>query len=93
MGIKERLVERLTGTPTRKNSKGLIVGQIKASTPKLMAKIMSTGLIVVGRGCDLKLNMLEAVDCIAKSGKLYCWDQYMADILRSICVKFQESGE
>ena len=48
MGIKEGLVERLTGTPTGKNYKGFIVGQIKASTPKLVAKIMSIGLTVIG---------------------------------------------
>ena len=65
VGIKEGLVERLTGTPTGKNSKGLIVVQLQASTPKMVAKIVSTGLTVIGRGSDLKLNILEAIKCIA----------------------------
>ena len=47
VGIKEGLVERLTGTPTGKKSKGLIVGQIKANTPKMVAKIVSTGLTII----------------------------------------------
>ena len=39
VGIKEGLVERITGTPMGKNSKGLIVGQIKSSRPKVVAKL------------------------------------------------------
>ena len=58
VGIKEGLVEKLMGTPTGKNSKGLIIGQIQATTPKIVAKIVSIGLTVTGRGCDLKLDML-----------------------------------
>ena len=42
MGIKEGLVEILIGTPIGKNSKGLIVSQIKSSTPKVVAKTVST---------------------------------------------------
>ena len=71
VGIKEGLVERLTGTTTGKNSKGLIIGQVQATTPKIVAKIMSTGLAVTGRRCNLKLNMLEAVDCIQSKGNIY----------------------
>ena len=48
VGIKEGLVERLTETPIGKNSKGLIIGQIKATTPKIVAKIIFIGLIVIG---------------------------------------------
>ena len=48
IGIKEGLVEILTRTPTGKNSKGLIVKQIKATTPKMVAKIVSTGLTATG---------------------------------------------
>ena len=92
VGSKEGLVERTTRTLTRKNYKGLIVRQIQASTPKMVAKIVSTGLTVTGRGCDLKLDMLEVVDCIAESGKFYCWDQYVVDMLKSICEKCQEIG-
>ena len=71
VGIKEGLVEKLTGTPTGKNSKGLIIGQVQANTPKMVAKIVSTGLTITGRGCDLKLDMLEAVDHITSIGKVY----------------------
>ena len=92
VGTKEGLVERLTRTMTGKNSKGLIVSQIKSSTPKVVAKIVSASLTIAGQGCDLKLDMLEVVDCIVGSRKVYCWAQYMADILKSICVKCQESS-
>ena len=37
--------------------------------------------------------MLESVDTIAKIGKVYKWDQYVADMLKTICEKCQESGE
>ena len=48
LGIKEGLVEILTGTLTGKNSKGLIIRKIKANTPKIVAKIVSIGLTVTG---------------------------------------------
>ena len=54
-----------------KNYKGLIFGQIKATTPKMVAKIVSTGLNVTGQGCNLKLYMLEDVDYIAESWNVY----------------------
>ena len=92
IGIKEGLVKILIGTPTGKNSKGLIIIQIKATTPKIVAKIVSTCLTVTGRGCDLKLDMLEAVECIEDSRKVYCWAQYVANMLNSICEKCHESG-
>ena len=84
VGIKNGLVEKLTGTLTGKNSKGMIIGQNKASTPKMVAKIVSTGLTITGRGCDLKLDMLEAVDTIVEKGKSYCWAQYVVDMLKYI---------
>ena len=71
IGIKDGLVERITGMSTMKKSKGLIVIQIQDTTCKIVEKVVSTGLIVIGRGCDLKLEMLEAVDTIATSGKIY----------------------
>ena len=71
MGIKDGLVEKLTGTPTGKNSKGLIIGKIKDSTPKVVAKIVSIGLTITGQGCNLKLDMLEAIDTIVEKGKSY----------------------
>ena len=92
VGIEEGMIEILTRIPTRKKSKGLIVGQIKATTPKMVAKIVSMGRTVTGRGCDLKLDMLEVVNCIAESGKVYYWDQYLDNMLKSICEKFQKIG-
>ena len=92
VGIKEGLVERLTGTLTGKNSKGLIIGQIKSTTPKMVAMNVFIGLTIIGQGCDLKLEMLEEVDCIANSGKLYHWAQYVANMLKSIHEKCQETG-
>ena len=50
VGIKEGLVEKITGTTIGKNSKGLIIGQIKSTTPKMVAKIVSIGLIATGQG-------------------------------------------
>ena len=41
--------------------------------PQIMAKIIATGLTPVGRGSDLKMDMLEAVDTIAEIGKVYRW--------------------
>ena len=73
VGIKDGLIERLTGTLIGMNSKGLIIGKIKSTTPKLVAKIVFTGMIVTSRGCDLKLDMLEVVEKIVEKGKLYCW--------------------
>ena len=40
----------------------------------------------------MKIDMLEVVDCIETSGKVYFWAQYVADMLKSICEKCQESG-
>ena len=40
----------------------------------------------------MKLDMLEVVDCIEESGKAYCWDQYMANMLKYIYEKCQELG-
>ena len=53
----------------------------------MVAKIVSTDLTVIGHGYDLKLDMLEAVEHIASIVKIYHWDQYMADILKSIYEK------
>ena len=56
-----------------------------------MAKIIATRLTPTGRGSDLKLDMLEAVDTIADTGKIYRWAEYVADMLKGICEKCQES--
>ena len=42
LGSNPGLVEKLIGTPTRKNSKGLVIIQIKATTPKIVTKIICT---------------------------------------------------
>ena len=92
IGIREGLVEILTRTLTGENSKGLIIRQIQATTPKMVAKIVSGSLTVTGQGCDLKLDILEVVEYITESRKNYCWAQYLADMIKSICEKCQETG-
>ena len=58
--------------------------------PQIVSKIIATGLTPTGRVNDLKLEMLEAVNTITYSGKIYRWDQYVTDMLKSICEKCQE---
>ena len=70
VGIKEGLVEKLTRTPLGKNSKGLIIFHIQSQTLQIVAKIIGTCLTPTGRGSDLKLDMLEAVDMISNMGKV-----------------------
>ena len=57
-----------------------------------MAKIIATALTPIGRGNDLKLDMLEAVDTISDTGKIYRWAKYVANMLKGICEKCQELG-
>ena len=52
-----------------------------------MAKIIATGLTSTGRGSDLKLDMLEAVDTIFDTGKVYRWVEYVVDMIKGICEK------
>ena len=68
--IKEGLVEKLTGSASGKNLKGLMISHITARTPQIVAKIIATTLIMAGRGSDLKLDMLEAVDTISTNEKV-----------------------
>ena len=68
-----------------------MISQIQTQTPQIVAKIIAPGLTLTGRGSDLKLDMLEAVDNIADSGKIYRWAEYVADMLKGICEKCQES--
>ena len=56
--------------------------------PQIVAKIIATTLTLTGRGSDPKLDMLEVVD----TGKIYRWAEYVVDVLKGICEKFQESG-
>ena len=62
IGIKEGLVEELTGSASGKNSKGLMISQIQARMLQIVAKIIAIALTPTGQGSDLKLDMLEAVD-------------------------------
>ena len=93
VGIKERLVEHLTGTPSGKNWKGLMISQIQARTPQIVAKIIATGLTPTGQGSDLKLDMLEVVDTIEETWKVYRWAHYVINMLKTICEKCQESSK
>ena len=47
-----------------------------------MAKTIAITLIMAGRGSDLKLDMLEAVDTIATNGKVYRWAEYGTDMIK-----------
>ena len=86
--IKEGLVEELTGSASRKNSKGIMISQIQARTLQIVAKIIATALTPTSQGSDLKLDMLEAVDTIADKEKIYRWAEYVTDMLKGICEKF-----
>ena len=88
IGIKEGLVQELTGTPTGKNSKGLMIGQIMTRTPQIVAKIIAVTLTLAGRSSDLKLEMLEAVDTITSDGRIYRWGDYVPDMVKTICERF-----
>ena len=65
------LIILTTRTPTRKKLKGLMISQIQAQTPQIVAKIIATGLTPTGRGSDLKLGMLEAVKITETTRKIY----------------------
>ena len=60
--------------------------------PQIVAKIIAITLTMAGCGSDLKLDMLEAVDAIATNGKVYIWAEYVVDMIKNICEKFQEMG-
>ena len=60
--------------------------------PQIVTKIIATGITSTGQGSDLKLDMLEVVDTIADTGKIYRWAEYVADMLKGICKKFQDLG-
>ena len=48
VGIKEGLVEELTGSLSGKNSKGLMISHITTQTPQTVAKIIGITLTLVG---------------------------------------------
>ena len=92
VGIKEGLVEELIGSASSKNSKGLMIGHITHRMPQIVAKIIAITLTMAGRGSDLKLDMLEAVDTIATNENIYKWAEYVTDMIKNICEKCQETG-
>ena len=81
----------MTRTASGNNSKGLMISEIQARTPQIVAKIIAMGITPIGRGSDLKLDMLEAMDTIVDTGKIYNLVEYVADMLKGICEKCQES--
>ena len=56
-----------------------------------MAKIIAITLTMAGRGSNLKLDMLEAIDTIATNGKIYRWDEYVAKMIKTIYERCQET--
>ena len=69
-----------------------MISQITAQTPQIVAKIIAITLTMVGRGSNLKLDMLEAVNTIATNGKVYRWDEYVTDMIKNICDKMPRDG-
>ena len=65
-----------------------MISHITARTPQIVANIIAMTLTMVGHGSDLKLDILEAVDTIATNGKVYRWDEYVANMVKNICEKF-----
>ena len=66
-----------------------MISQLQSLTPQIVAKIIATGLNPTGRGSDLKLDMLEAVDIIENIGNIYHWAQHVANMLNTVCEKCQ----
>ena len=69
-----------------------MISQIQSRMPQIVAKIIAMGITPTCRGSDLKLDMLEVVDTITNTWKIYRWAEYFVDMLKGICEKFQESG-
>ena len=92
VGIKEGLVEELTRLASGKNLKGLMISQITTRMPQIVTKIIAITLTLAGLGSNLKLDMLEAVDTIATDRKIYRWDEYVTDMVKTICERCQETG-
>ena len=69
-----------------------MIGQITARTPQIVAKIIAITLTLVGRGSDLKLEMLEAIDTIATDGRIYQWGDYVTNMIKTVCERCQETG-
>ena len=69
-----------------------MISQIQDRMMQTVAKIIATTLTPTGRGSDLKLDMLKAVDTIANIGKIYIWAEYVTDMLKGICEKCEDLG-
>ena len=69
-----------------------MIGQIMTRTPQIVAKIIAITLTLAGRGSDLKLEMLEAVDTITTDGRIYRWGDYVVDMVKTICERCQDIG-
>ena len=91
VGIKEGLVEEITGSNSGKKLKGFTISQITTRMPQIVAKIIAITLTLASRGSDLKLDMLEAIDTIATNRKIYRWADYVVDMVNTICERCQET--
>ena len=69
-----------------------MISQIEARTPQIVAKIIAITLTLAGRSSDLKLEMLDAVDKITTDGRIFRWAEYLADLVKTICERCQETG-
>ena len=69
-----------------------MISQITNQMPQIVAKIIAITLTLAGRGSDLKLDMLEATDTIATDENIYRWDEYVTDMVKTICERCQEMG-
>ena len=69
-----------------------MIEQIATRTPQIVVKIIAITLTLAGRGNDLKLEMLEAVDTIVTDSRIYQWGYYVADMLKTISERCQETG-
>ena len=87
------LLEKFTvSTQKGKNSKGLQIKSIESSLAKYTVLIISTFLTISGRPFDIKLNILEAIDGVANHAKIYSWANYLADLVKTNCEKYEEQG-
>ena len=66
-----------------------MISEIQAQMPQIVAKIIAIGFTSTGRGSELKLDMLDAVDTISNTEKVYRWDQYVIDMPKTICENCQ----
>ena len=68
-----------------------MISQITTRTPQIVAKIIAITLTLAGRGSNLKLEILEAIDTISTDGWIYRWGDYVANMVKTICERCQET--